>query len=149
MESQRVGRGRRPRRPATAINEIAVWGGGGRPWFSIVRGRGRRPRRPGLRAAEDVRPYRWRASRVPNGGVKVVWLGTDHRLSLAQNPVLLAGQIAVILASCNRDVDRLRKRRQVAGREEGGPPSTSNLQLQLTPSPPSTYRQKWISIPSL
>ena len=28
----------------------------------------------------------------PNGGVEVVGLGTDHRLSLAQNPVLLAGQ---------------------------------------------------------
>ena len=41
-------------------------------------------------------------------------LGTDHRLSLAQNPVLLAGQIAILLASCNRDVARLRKRRQVA-----------------------------------
>ena len=45
-------------------------------------------------------------------------LGTNHRLSLAQNPVLLAGQIAIILASCNRDVARLRNRRQVAGREE-------------------------------
>ena len=45
-------------------------------------------------------------------------LGTNHRLSLAQNPVLLAGQIAIILASCNRDVARLCKRRQVAGREE-------------------------------
>ena len=52
MESQRVGRGRRPRRPATAIK------------LNRVVGR--------LRAAEDVRPYRWRASRVPNGGVKVV-----------------------------------------------------------------------------
>ena len=41
-----------------------------------------------LRAAEDVRPYRGRASRVPNGGVKVVWFGTDRRLSLAQNPVV-------------------------------------------------------------
>ena len=50
-----------------------------------------------------------------NGGVKVVGLGTDHRLSLAQNPVLLAGQIAILLASCNRDVARLRKRRQVTG----------------------------------
>ena len=50
----------------------------------------------------------------PNGGVKVVGLGTNHRLSLAQNPVLLAGQIAILLASCNRDVARLRKRRQVA-----------------------------------
>ena len=45
-------------------------------------------------------------------------LGTDHRLSLAQNPILLAGQIAILLASCNNDVSRLRKRRQVAGREE-------------------------------
>ena len=45
-------------------------------------------------------------------------LGTDHRLSLAQNPILLARQIAILLASCNRDVARLRKRRQVAGREE-------------------------------
>ena len=53
-----------------------------------------------------------------NSGVEVVGLGTDHRLSLAQNPVLLAGQIAILLASCNRDVARLRKRRQVAGREE-------------------------------
>ena len=44
--------------PQPRSNEIALWGGGGRPWFSIVRGRGRRPRRPGLRAAEDVRPYR-------------------------------------------------------------------------------------------
>ena len=52
-----------------------------------------------------------------NGGVKVVGLGTNHRLSLAQNPVLLAGQIAILLASCNRDVGRLRKRRQVAGQE--------------------------------
>ena len=48
----------------------------------------------------------------------MVGLGTNHRLSLAQNPVLLAGQIAIILASCNRDVARLCKRRQVAGREE-------------------------------
>ena len=36
--------------------------------------------------------------RDPNGGVKVVGLGTDHRLSLAQNPLLLAGQIAMLLA---------------------------------------------------
>ena len=43
----------------------------------------------------------------PNGGVEVVGLGTDHRLSLSQNPVLLAGQIAIFLASCNRDVARL------------------------------------------
>ena len=34
-----------------------------------------------------------------NGGVKVVGLGTDHRLSLAQNPILLAGQIAILFAS--------------------------------------------------
>ena len=54
----------------------------------------------------------------PNGVVEVVELGTDHRLSLAQNPVLLAGQIEILLASCNRDLARLRKRRQVAGREE-------------------------------
>ena len=40
--------------------------------------------------------------RDPNGGVKVVELGTDHRLSLAQNAVLLAGQIAILLASCIR-----------------------------------------------
>ena len=45
------------------------------------------------------------------------WLGTDHRLPLAQNPILLAGQIAILLASSNRDVARLRKRRQVAGQE--------------------------------
>ena len=32
----------------------------------------------------------------PNGGVNVVGLGTNHRLSLAQNPVLLAGQIAIL-----------------------------------------------------
>ena len=57
---------------------------------------------PGLRGSD------------PNGGVKVVGLGTNHRLSLAQNPVLLAGQIAILIASCNRDVARLRKRRQVA-----------------------------------
>ena len=44
----------------------------------------------------------------------MVGLDTDHRRSLAQNPVLLAGQIAILLASCNRDVARLRKRRQVA-----------------------------------
>ena len=50
----------------------------------------------------------------PNGGVKVVGLGTNHRPSPAQNPVLLAGQIAILLASCIRDVARLRKRRQVA-----------------------------------
>ena len=54
----------------------------------------------------------------PNGVVKVVGLGTDHRLSLAQNHVLLAGQIAILLDTINRDVARLRKRRQVAGREE-------------------------------
>ena len=54
----------------------------------------------------------------PNGVVEVVELGTDHRLSLAQNPVLLAGQIAILLASSNCDVSRLRKRRQLAGREE-------------------------------
>ena len=46
-----------------------------------------------LRAAEDVRPYRGRASRDPNCGVKVVWLGTDQRLSLAQNSVVL-GNVA-------------------------------------------------------
>ena len=40
----------------------------------------------------------------PNGGVKVVGLGTNHRLSLAQNPILLTGQIAILLASCNRAV---------------------------------------------
>ena len=34
-----------------------------------------------------------------NGGLKVVGLGTDHRLSLAQNPILLAGQIAILFAS--------------------------------------------------
>ena len=45
-------------------------------------------------------------------------LGTDHRLSLAQNPVLLAGQIAILLISSNRNVARLRKRRQIARREE-------------------------------
>ncbi len=44
MESQRVGRGRRPRRPATAIKRNRVVGR--------------------LRAAEDVRPYRGRVSRV-------------------------------------------------------------------------------------
>ena len=48
----------------------------------------------------------------------MVGLGTNHRLSLAQNPVLLAGQIAILLASSNRDVARLRKRRQVVGRKE-------------------------------
>ena len=53
----------------------------------------------------------------PNSGVEVVGLGTNHRLSLAQNPILLAWQIAILLASCNRDVSRLRKRRQVAGQE--------------------------------
>ena len=52
------------------------------------------------------------------GRPALLYLGTNHRLSLAQNPVLLAGQIAILLASCNRDVARLRKRRQVAGREE-------------------------------
>ena len=72
------GGGRRPRRPATAIK------------LNRVVGR--------LRAAEDVRPYRWRASRVPNGGVKVVWLGTDRRLSFAQNPVV-RGNVARPLAA--------------------------------------------------
>ena len=56
--------------------------------------------------------------RDPSGGVEVVGLGTNHRISLVQNPVLLAGQIAILFASSNRDVSRLRKRRQVAGREE-------------------------------
>ena len=60
----------------------------------------------------------FQAFRDLNGGVKVVGLGTNHRLSLAQNPILLAGQITILLASCNRDVARLRKRRQVAGCEE-------------------------------
>ena len=48
----------------------------------------------------------------------MVGLGTNHHLSLAQNPILLAGQIAILFASSNCDVARLRKRRQVAGREE-------------------------------
>ena len=65
-----------------------------------------------------------------NGGVEVVGLGASHRLSLAQNPVLLAGQIAILLASCNRDVARLRKRRQVAGR----PPAASGCR-----TPPCHY----------
>ena len=34
----------------------------------------------------------------PNGGVKVVWLGTDRRLSLAQNPVV-RGNVARPLAA--------------------------------------------------
>ena len=33
-----------------------------------------------------------------NGGVKVVWLGTDHRLSLAQNPAV-RGNVARPLAA--------------------------------------------------
>ena len=70
----------------------------------------------------------------PNGGVKVVGLGTDHRLSLAQNPVLLARQIAILLASCNRDIARLRKRRQVADREEvRAGDSESRAQFDRTP----------------
>ena len=61
-------------------------------------------------------------------------LGTNHRLSLAQNPILLAGQIAILLASCNRDVARLRKRRQVAGREEvRAGDSESRAQFGRTP----------------
>ena len=61
-------------------------------------------------------------------------LGTDHRLSLAQNPILLARQIAILLASCNRDVSRLRKRRQVAGREEvRAGDSESRAQFGRTP----------------
>ena len=61
-------------------------------------------------------------------------LGTDHRLPLAQNPVLLAGQIAILLASCNRDVSRLCKRRQVAGREEvRAGDSESRAQFGRTP----------------
>ena len=43
------------------------------------------------------------------GRSALLYLGTDQRLSLAQNPVLLAGQIAILLASSNRDVARLRK----------------------------------------
>ena len=70
----------------------------------------------------------------PNGGVEVVGLGTNHRLSLAQNPVLLAGQIAILLAACNRDVARLRKRRQVAGRKEvRAGDSESRAQFGRTP----------------
>ena len=70
----------------------------------------------------------------PNGVVEVVELGTDHRLSLAQNPVLLAGQIEILLASCNRDLARLRKRRQVAGREEvRAGDSESRAQFGRTP----------------
>ena len=61
-------------------------------------------------------------------------LGTNHRLSLAQNPILLTGQIAILLASCNRDVARLRKRRQVAGREEvHAGDSESRAQFGRTP----------------
>ena len=67
----------------------------------------------------------------------MVGLGTDHRLPLAQNPVLLvllAGQIAILLASCNRDVARLRKRRQVAGRKEvRAGDSESRAQFGRTP----------------
>ena len=66
----------------------------------------------------------------------MVGLDTDHRLSLAQNPILLAGQIAILLASCNRDVARLRKRRQVAGREEvRAGDSESRAQFGRTPRP--------------
>ena len=54
---------------------------------------GKRTSFPGLRGSD------------PNGGVKVVGLGTDHCLSLAQNPILLAGQVAILFASSNRDVD--------------------------------------------
>ena len=36
-----------------------------------------------------------------NGGVKVVGLGTDHRLSLAQNPAV-RGNVARPLATCIR-----------------------------------------------
>ena len=64
----------------------------------------------------------------------MVGLGTNHRLSLAQNPVLLGGHIAIILASCNRDVARLCKRRQVAGREEvRAGDSESRAQFGWTP----------------
>ena len=64
----------------------------------------------------------------------MVGLGTDHRLSLAQNPILLTGQIAILFASSNRDVARLRKRRQVAGREEvRAGDSESRAQFGRTP----------------
>ena len=39
------------------------------------------------------------------GQTPMLALGTDHRLSLAQNPILLAGQVAILFASSNRDVD--------------------------------------------
>ena len=39
------------------------------------------------------------------GQTPMVGLGTDHRLSLAQNPILLAGQVVILFASSNRDVD--------------------------------------------
>ena len=66
--------------------------------------------------------------------VEVVGFGTDHHLSLAPNSVLLAGQIAILLASSNRDVARLRKRRQVAGREEvRAGDSESRAQFGRTP----------------
>ena len=68
----------------------------------------------GPAGGEAVRVLRVLRGSDPNGGVEVVGLGTNHHLSLAQNPVLLAGQIAILLASSNRDVARLRKRRQVA-----------------------------------
>ena len=79
--------------PQPQSNEIALWGGCGRPRFSIVRGRGRRPRRPGLRAAEDVRPYRrYRGS-----------LGQRHRVfhSKSSDALLLRCTFAQMLR-CQR-----------------------------------------------
>ena len=77
MERQRVGRGRRPRRPATAIKRKSRCG-------AVAGGRGRPPLPE--------------TSSDPNGGVKVVWLGPDRRLSLAQNPVV-RGNVARPLAA--------------------------------------------------
>ena len=60
---------------------------------------------------------------MPTAGIvyqesKVVGLCTDHRLSLAEQSVLLVRPIATSFATYDRYVPILRQRRQVAGREE-------------------------------
>ena len=52
----------------------------------------------------------------PSGGVKVVGLCTNHRLSPSEQTILLVRPIATSFAPCS--VPILRKRRQIAGREE-------------------------------
>ena len=57
--------------------------------------------------------------RDPNGGVKVVGLGTDHRLPLAQNPVV-RGNVARPLASASTS---FRVARRLANRVANGLPT--------------------------